>query len=61
MKLYKTTIVVWTEYDPSLKDLDSLGQDAMDGSAYCSKQETVLVADPIHDSDFDGTEFFNID
>lgn len=63
MKLYKTTIVIWSEYDPtnvlSYKDLSELGQDAIDGYAYCSKKKTDLIKSPNLDRDWDGTEFFN--
>ena len=60
MKLYKTTIVIWSEDDPTnLMEIDALAQDAMNGESYCSKQETVRVEDPISDPDWDGTEFFN--
>jgi len=56
--LYKTTIVIWTDLDPSTTSLEDLGRDATSGDSYCSKQETVLVKDETSDPDWDGTEFF---
>lgn len=58
--LYKTTIVIWSDYDPSLEqvELADLARDAVNGDAYCSKQETIAVANRGADPDWDGTEFF---
>lgn len=58
--LYKTTIVIWSEYDPDQQvEIDELARDAVSGVSYCSKQTTELVPDPAKDKDWDGTEFFN--
>lgn len=65
-KLWKTTIVIWTEWEPTTDDTDEesqysiedLAAAATDGDAYCSKQESVEVDDPASDPDWDGTEFF---
>lgn len=61
--LYKTTIVIWTEFDNSSEgyfggSLESLAREAYDGSAYCSKIKKRLVKEPERDRDWDGTEFF---
>lgn len=56
--LYKTTIVIWTEKNPSLCDLVGLAQSAMEGNAYCSQQLVTYVEAPLKDKDFDNTEFF---
>ena len=57
--LYKTTIVIWSEYDASENtEIDDLARDAMSGDSYCSKQDCVKVDDPASDPDWDGTEFF---
>lgn len=56
-KLYKTTIVIWSEEDPSHLELEDLARDATSGDSYCSKQELARV-DPLSDPDWDGTEFF---
>ena len=56
--LYKTEIVIWSEYDGSTTEIDELARDATYGEAYCSKATSVLVPDPELDEDWDGTEFF---
>ncbi len=64
MVLYKTTIVIWSEYDPLEEwggSLEDLGREATSGNAYCSKMETIRVDDPPGDPDWDGTEFFGCD
>lgn len=58
-KLFKTTIVIWSEFDPTFKlELNELAQEAMNGNAYCSRMEAVAINDPTNDPDWDGTEFF---
>lgn len=57
--LYKTTVVIWTEYDPHQSELEDLARDATSGESYCSKAVTEVVNDPATDSDWDGTEFFD--
>lgn len=61
LSLYKSTIVIWSEFNPKQKQLeiDQLAREAIDGEAYCSKQETKLVKDAKADPDWDGTEFFD--
>lgn len=59
MELYKTTIVIWTQYDPASVELADLAQDATDGDAYCSHSQTERIADPEADPMWDGTEFFD--
>jgi len=62
--LYKTTIVIWSENDPSHFDgmnalsTLALAREAESGNAYCSKAKTELIKDPAEDPDWDGTEFF---
>jgi len=56
-KLYKTTIVIWTEYDPDGVDIDYLGRDAIYGDAYCSSVERECIEDS---SLFPDTEFFGV-
>ena len=59
--LYKTVIVVWSEYNPAATDIESseLVRDGECGDSYISSSDTVFVEDPSKDSDWDGTEFFN--
>ena len=61
--LYKTTIVIWTEYDPDANkvDLIDLARAATGGDAYCSVHEVLKVEHPERDRDWDETEFFTID
>lgn len=59
MNLYKTTIVIWSEYDGSEVDLEDLAREAVQGDAYCSKQISELIAEAESDVDWDGTEFFD--
>ena len=60
-KLFKTTLVIWTEYNPEdlEEEIDDLARSAIDGDGYCSKQEVVEVTDLAKDPDWDDTEFFN--
>lgn len=56
--LYKTTIVIWSEFDPAKSELDVLAREAVSGDAYCAKMQMELVEHPDADDDWDGTEFF---
>jgi hypothetical protein len=60
MKLYKTIITVWSNFNPSTSQIEvyDLVRDAIDGESYCSGIRTILVPDPEYDPDWDGTEFF---
>lgn len=69
-KLYKTTMVIWTTYDPFDADCDIemsdngielLAREAVSGDAYCSHFKSELVENPEQDSTWDGTEFFDED
>jgi hypothetical protein len=60
MALYKTTIVIWSEYPGDTLELTDLAREADSGDAYCSHAESRLIADPQGDSDWDGTEFFGL-
>lgn len=58
--LYKTTVIIWTEFDPSALELPALAAEADYGSAYCSKLITEHVKDPSYDLEWDGTDFFDL-
>lgn len=58
--LYKTTIVIWTEYNPENLELHDLAWEAVGGDGYCSKAKTEEVAIPEDDPDWDRTEFFDL-
>lgn len=59
-KLFKTSIVIWSDYDPTGMDLEDLARDAVSGLSICTKMERVPVDDPQADPDWDGNEFFNL-
>lgn len=52
--LYKTTVVIWSEYDGSKLDLSSLAYQAEDGDAICTTHKSEQVADPAADPAWDG-------
>ena len=56
--LYKTTIVVWSEYDGTAVELEDLAREATSGDAYCARFRSEPIVDPASDPDWDGTEFF---
>lgn len=56
--MWKTTIVIWTDYDPSHVELDHLAREATSGDAYCSKQHIEHVPNHQSDPDWDDNEFF---
>lgn len=60
MRLYKSTIVIWTDFNPVTLQLAELAHEADVGDAYCSKLEAQVVNEPTNDPDWDGTEFFNV-
>jgi hypothetical protein len=59
--LYKSTIVIWTHYDPSALEVEltGLAHQAESGDAYCSKMDCVLVTEPEKDAAWDCTDFFD--
>ena len=57
-KLYKTTIVIWTDYDPQHQEIDCLAREAFYGDAFCSSREIEVVSDKYK---FPDTEFFGAD
>ena len=64
MALYKTTIVIWSEYPGDQVELEDLAREATMGDAYCSKQESVRVEnnDPaIGADDGPSRDFFGLD
>ena len=56
--LWKSTIVIWSEFDPQTVEIADLARDATDGNSYCSSSTVELVKNPQKDKDWDGTEFF---
>lgn len=58
MKLWKTIITIWSEFDPQQVELEDLAREAVVGSAYCSRCFSAFVETKT-DPDWDGTEFFD--
>lgn len=58
MKLYKTIIVIWSEYPTDGIELEDLAREATSGDAYCVSSECTAVEDVATDPHWDGTEFF---
>lgn len=56
-KLYRTTIVIWTEYPTDSVELPDLAREATTGEGFCSEQECEEITDP---NQFPDTEFFNL-
>jgi hypothetical protein len=56
--LWKSTIVIWSEYDGTQVELSTLAREAEVGDAYCSRSSSALITDPAVDPDWDDTEFF---
>jgi hypothetical protein len=59
MSMYKTTIVIWSDYDPSKSDIDTLARDSISGQSYCSVRKSEHIQNHRSDNDWDGTEFFD--
>ena len=59
--LFKTTVVIWSEYDGTRLDMAMLGREAAAGDAYCSRFRSELISEPATDEAWDGTEFFGVD
>lgn len=58
--LFKTTIVIWSEYDGTSVEMSSLTREAEVGDAYCSQYRSELVQEPDKDPAWDQTEFFDV-
>ena len=56
--LWKTTIVIWSDFDPQEVEIDSLAREAVQGESYCSTRHDALIAEPEKDDDWEDTEFF---
>lgn len=56
--LFKTMIVIWSEFRGEQVDLDLLAREATSGDAYCSRYRSERVPDPSGDPAWDGTDFF---
>lgn len=45
MSLFKTTIVIWTDYNPAAVDVDDIARDAVSGDGYLESQSYDIVDD----------------
>jgi hypothetical protein len=45
-RLYKTTIVIFSEFNPENYDIDDLALEATEGDAVCTEAKTELIANP---------------
>jgi hypothetical protein len=59
--LFRTTIVIWSEFDGGEVELEDLARDATSGGSYCSKQDSVFIEDPYSDADPPSQEFFEME
>ena len=61
--LWKTTIVIWTDFNPATFEPSELAREAEIGNAYCSFQKEELIEDVDSDLDWDnaGATFFDED
>jgi len=57
--LFKTEIVIWSEYPGTAVELSRLAREAESGDAHCSVYRSARVAVPELDPAWDGTEFFS--
>lgn len=54
-KLWKTTIVIWSDSNPYLMETSDLVQDAMEGESWMESSTSEYVVVP---EDFENMEFF---
>jgi hypothetical protein len=57
--LWKSTIVIWSTFDPSEFDIEDLSRDALAGDAHCSEHKVEFIDDLDSDPDWDGSELLN--
>lgn len=56
--LYKTIVVIWSEFPGDSVELEHLACEATSGEAYCSCYRSERVVTPQNDLAWDGTDFF---
>ena len=63
MTYFRSTITIWSDFDPSLIELSRLAQEAETGDAICTDFEIVITDDPGGDHTFndDAISFFNLE
>jgi len=55
--LWKSTIVIWSAFDPSETDIEDLSREALAGDAHCSEHKVEFIDDLDSDPDWDGSDF----
>jgi hypothetical protein len=60
-KLWKTEIVIWSEWDPQKTEVSVLARAGESGSAYIGKAHSELVAGWREDPDAPSEDFFGVD
>lgn len=56
--LWKTQIIIWSDYDSRAVEIEDLAREATRGDSYCSRSVSTLIEDPQKDKDWVETEFF---
>ena len=56
--LYKTTIVIWSDFEPSHLELEDLARDATSGESFCSRCIREAIQHPEMDEYPPDEEFF---
>lgn len=59
-KLWKSTIVIYSDYDPHTLELSDLAREAESGDAYCAGMESEIVND-FNDVEEAALEFFDLE
>lgn len=57
-QLWKTTIIIWSKWDPSTTPVSTLAKEGEDGGAYISKAHSELVSNPYDQEDGPSESFF---
>jgi len=56
--LFKTTLVIWSRFDPEGMEMEDLAFSVSQDESYCSGCATEEIENPRKDIDFDGNSFF---
>jgi len=57
--LWKSTIVIWSAFDPSETDIEDLSREALVGDAHCSEHKVEFIDDLDSDPDWDESDFLD--
>jgi len=59
-KLWKTEVVIWSEFDPQKTPVSALAREGESGSAYIGKAHSELVSGWEEDPDAPPQDFFEV-